>query len=81
MDPRSPKKSALEGLTRPYKAYKAQIAQDIIYNFHTRADNDYVIDLRFPFGMYAAISRELHEDCASGPKPASMSIRLISKAM
>ena len=28
MDPRSPKKSALEGLTRPYKAYKAQIAQD-----------------------------------------------------
>ena len=31
MDPRSPKKSALEGLTRPYKAYKAQIAQDIIY--------------------------------------------------
>ena len=31
--------------------------------------------------MYAAISRELHEDWANGPKPASMSIRFISKAM
>ena len=42
-------------------------------NFHTRADNDFLFNPRFPFGMCVAISRELDEDC--------MSIRLMSKAI